>query len=614
MSKKAHGATASIECSSLDLVEAAKAKQNAIRERLAARREFLASITNQTKDINPASFLLTNNNWVGLFNKTFGVNSTAASLIEYAFKKIRLDSNSTDVHETLPNNIQCNVPSVSETSNLRTDSSSNEKCPRDKSSLKFSTASLQQPNITTSLTDSSKSAATQGSVTIQSSEQFKDHSQRKSDVCSEKKTVDLINKVDPSKVTIPKHLRNDTTQDTRNKLAENKLKEDGQRIELELENLLGAETTREKESKRIREEVMELLNRQTTKERFLTERFRTQGGSQVQQFCSHGTRIECSKVKARTGDKEKCTKLHFRKIIHPHTDESLGDCSFLNTCFHVDTCKYVHYTIDYTGSIHASRSANENSLNTGRNNNRVMNGNYETGKSQTSSASSVDPTGATKENGAPLILYPPQWINCDIRLINMSILGKFSVIMADPPWDIHMELPYGTMSDDEMRRLDIPCLQDDGYIFLWVTGRAMELGRECLRLWGYERIDEIIWVKTNQLQRLIRTGRTGHWLNHGKEHCLVGVKGNPKGVNKGLDCDIIVSEVRETSHKPDEIYGIIERLSPGTRKLELFGRPHNLQPNWITLGNQLDGTYLVDPAVVERFKKQYPNGLDEKAK
>ena len=46
--------------------------------------------------------------------------------------------------------------------------------------------------------------------------------------------------------------------------------------------------------------------------------------------------------------------------------------------------------------------------------------------------------------------------------------------------------------------------------------RAMELGRECLKLWGYERVDEIIWVKTNQLQRIIRTGRTGHWLNHGK--------------------------------------------------------------------------------------------------
>lgn len=51
----------------------------------------------------------------------------------------------------------------------------------------------------------------------------------------------------------------------------------------------------------------------------------------------------------------------------------------------------------------------------------------------------------------------------------------------------------------------------------------MELGRECLKLWGYERVDELIWVKTNQLQRIIRTGRTGHWLNHGKEHCLVSI-------------------------------------------------------------------------------------------
>ena len=28
--------------------------------------------------------------------------------------------------------------------------------------------------------------------------------------------------------------------------------------------------------------------------------------------------------------------------------ESLGDCSFLNTCFHMDTCKYVHYEIDFS--------------------------------------------------------------------------------------------------------------------------------------------------------------------------------------------------------------------------------------------------------------------------
>ena len=29
------------------------------------------------------------------------------------------------------------------------------------------------------------------------------------------------------------------------------------------------------------------------------------------------------------------------------------------------------------------------------------------------------------------------------------------------------------MSDDEMRKLAVPKLQDEGYIFLWVTGRCV---------------------------------------------------------------------------------------------------------------------------------------------
>ncbi|XP_039443274.1 N6-adenosine-methyltransferase MT-A70-like protein [Culex pipiens pallens] len=382
-------------------------------------------------------------------------------------------------------------------------------------------------------------------------------------------------------------------------------------------SLLSMPSTREKQSKQVGEEILELLTKPTAKERSLAEKFKSQGGAQVMEFCPHGTRIECLRSLEAANDahlhkddddddviisgddngvfeiveikkdpdaekiKFQCNKLHFKKIIQSHTDESLGDCSFLNTCFHMDSCKYVHYEVDTYG------------LNT--------------------SSSKFDPEtsllGAKRVTNDPCAtLYPPQWIQCDLRYLDMTVLGKFAVVMADPPWDIHMELPYGTMSDDEMRQLGVPALQTDGLIFLWVTGRAMELGRECLKLWGYERVDELIWVKTNQLQRIIRTGRTGHWLNHGKEHCLVGMKGNPPNLNRGLDCDVIVAEVRATSHKPDEIYGIIERLSPGTRKIELFGRPHNVQPNWITLGNQLDGIRLVDPELISSFQKRYPDG------
>ncbi|KAK5647317.1 hypothetical protein RI129_002209 [Pyrocoelia pectoralis] len=336
-------------------------------------------------------------------------------------------------------------------------------------------------------------------------------------------------------------------------------------------SLLAMPSTKEKESKKVGEEILDLLSKPTAKERSLAERFRSQGGAQVMEFCPHGTKAECQ----RNASNKQCKKLHFKKIIQKHTDESLGDCSFLNTCFHMDTCKYVHYEVDRTGQSKDVIPA-----------------------VQSRALSSTEST----------TLYPPQWVQCDLRYLDMTALGKFAVIMADPPWDIHMELPYGTMSDDEMRQLGIPQLQDEGLIFLWVTGRAMELGRECLKLWGYERVDEIIWVKTNQLQRIIRTGRTGHWLNHGKEHCLVGMKGSPQNLNRGLDSDVIVAEVRATSHKPDEIYGMIERLSPGTRKIELFGRPHNIQPNWITLGNQVDGIRLVDPVLIENFKKRYPDG------
>lgn len=357
-------------------------------------------------------------------------------------------------------------------------------------------------------------------------------------------------------------------------------------VDMEIESLLNQQSTKEQQSKKVSREILELLNASTAKEQSIVEKFRSRGRAQVQEFCDHGTKEEC----VRSGDTpQPCTKLHFRRIINKHTDESLGDCSFLNTCFHMDTCKYVHYEIDSPpeaegGLMGPQAGTAELSLHAGDTDSNV-------GK-----------------------LFPSQWICCDIRFLDVSILGKFAVVMADPPWDIHMELPYGTLTDDEMRKLNIPTLQDDGFLFLWVTGRAMELGRECLSLWGYERVDEIIWVKTNQLQRIIRTGRTGHWLNHGKEHCLVGVKGNTQGFNRGLDCDVIVAEVRSTSHKPDEIYGMIERLSPGTRKIELFGRPHNVQPNWVTLGNQLDGIHLLDPDVVARFKKRYPDGVISKPK
>ncbi|KAJ3078920.1 N6-adenosine-methyltransferase subunit mettl3 [Rhizoclosmatium hyalinum] len=287
--------------------------------------------------------------------------------------------------------------------------------------------------------------------------------------------------------------------------------------------------------------------------RHVTQESNVESKGSFRDFCDFGTRAQCGN--------SACSSVHLLHLITQSTDPQLGDCSYLNTCHRInDGCKYLHYEID--PQEHLSHDLEY-------------------------------------KHPVPLFtpLPPPQWLECDVRKLDLALLGSdYSVIMADPPWDIHMQLPYGTLTDDEMIQLNLHRNQKEGgFLFLWVTGRAMELARLCLEMWGYKRVDEIVWIKVNQLQRVIRTGRTGHWLNHAKEHCIVAVKGSgPHNYNPGIDSDIIVAEVRETSRKPDEIYNLIERLCPGGKKLEIFGRKHNTRPGWLTLGNQLGGSYIHD--------------------
>ncbi|PWN35447.1 MT-A70-domain-containing protein [Meira miltonrushii] len=375
------------------------------------------------------------------------------------------------------------------------------------------------------------------------------------------------------------------------------------------------------------------LSQPTAKQKLLLNAFRAPD-SRYQPICRFLTLKECALDRSKGKETETtiddaCDDVHFEPIIYPQTDMSLGHCSYLNTCHRTSRCKYLHFnpvrrpnappfewqTIydDDPMPIRRKQTFVEALI---RHPARAL---HADGLEEWSRDAQHSPE-----------LTPAQWIDADLKSFDYSMLGKFDVIVADPPWDIHMSLPYGTMSDDDMRAMPFPQLQDEGFLFLWVTGRAMELGRELLSYWGYTRTDEIIWVKVGQTQRLIRTGRTGHWLNHTKEHCLVGVKVKnnkpdprlpivstlsppssvtypashapgipankllPSWANAGLDADVIVAEVRDTSRKPDELYNIIERLCPKGRKIELFGRRHNARPGWITVGNQLKGDHIVD--------------------
>lgn len=75
-------------------------------------------------------------------------------------------------------------------------------------------------------------------------------------------------------------------------------------------------------------------------------------------------------------------------------------------------------------------------------------------------------------------------------------------------------------------------------------------------------VDEIVWVKVTVNRRLAKSH--GYYLQHAKEVCLVGQRGSMQpGWGKSVASDVILSERRGQSQKPEEIYELIEQLVPG---------------------------------------------------
>lgn len=202
------------------------------------------------------------------------------------------------------------------------------------------------------------------------------------------------------------------------------------------------------------------------------------------------------------------------------------------------------------------------------------------------------------------------FINCDLRFFNFELLtsrlGSFDIIMADPPWRLKggqrndssfmfsnskFNLDYNTLSNNEILSIPVDKLSRKGFFFLWVLNSLLDVGYECLNKWGYEVVDQIIWIKTRNNKVYISQG---YYFLHSFEICLVGYKCpvNDKVDYKGkISTNIIFADVRSKSQKPEEIYELVEKMMPGAKKLELFARNHNLKEGWFSIGNQLGENY-----------------------
>lgn len=211
-------------------------------------------------------------------------------------------------------------------------------------------------------------------------------------------------------------------------------------------------------------------------------------------------------------------------------------------------------------------------------------------------------------------LLTSNFINCDLRYYNMDFItekfGSFDVVVVDPPWqsggvqfssDSLFVYPnskvhpgrnppeYDSMTSQEIKDIPVEKLSRKGFCFLWVLSSTMAVGYECLRKWGYECVDHLVWVKTTQGGRKALIAQ-GYYFLHSTETCLVGYK-SPAGerveYRSKVSNDLIIADIRNRSQKPDQLYTVIDLMMPGAKKIEIFAKNNNVRQGWLSLGNQL---------------------------
>jgi N6-adenosine-specific RNA methylase IME4 len=159
---------------------------------------------------------------------------------------------------------------------------------------------------------------------------------------------------------------------------------------------------------------------------------------------------------------------------------------------------------------------------------------------------------------------------------------KYQTILADPPWDVQQKGTYGAIHHYDLMPLDqikampiADLVEENAHCWLWVTNATLRHGFDVLEAWGFTPRSVFTWIKPRF--------NLGVYLRNATEHMLLGTRGKAPILFKGQATWGFYPQ-QDHSHKPEELYAMIERVSPGPY-LELFAR--RKQPGWDCWGNEI---------------------------
>jgi N6-adenosine-specific RNA methylase IME4 len=195
-----------------------------------------------------------------------------------------------------------------------------------------------------------------------------------------------------------------------------------------------------------------------------------------------------------------------------------------------------------------------------------------------------------------------------LNLDTLNVVEPFRTLLADPPWRFvnrtgkvapeHRRLSrYDTMTVKDIAALPVPDLMaKQSHCYLWVPNALLAEGLTVLENWGFTYKSMVVWAKRRKDGGPDGRG-VGFYFRNVTEPILFGVRGQLRTLPPGRrQVNMIETQKREHSRKPDEQYELIQACSPGPY-LELFARYP--QPGWSTWGNE------ADPKVSPRGR-QYP--------
>ncbi len=145
-------------------------------------------------------------------------------------------------------------------------------------------------------------------------------------------------------------------------------------------------------------------------------------------------------------------------------------------------------------------------------------------------------------------------------------------------------LRYPTMELQEIMDLPVPRLSAaKSHLYLWVPNALLQEGLSVMKAWGFTYKSNLVWFKIRKDRGPDGRG-VGFYFRNVTELILFGVRGSMRTLQPGRrQVNMLATQKREHSRKPDEIYDIIESCSPGPY-LELFARFR--REGWDQWGNE----------------------------